>query len=39
VLLNAPPEAQDYPTLLITDEHIDERPASGEEVTLKGEVS
>ena len=38
VLLNAPPEAHDYATLLITEEHIDERPASGEEVALKGEV-
>ena len=38
VLLNAPPEARDYPTLLITEEHVDERPASGDEVALKGEV-
>jgi anti-sigma-K factor RskA len=38
VLLNAPSEAQDYPTLLISEEHIDERPTSGEKVVLKGEV-
>jgi len=38
VLLNVPPEARKYHTLLITEEHVDERPASGEEVALKGEV-
>jgi anti-sigma-K factor RskA len=38
VMLNAPPEARDYHTLLITEEHIDDRPASSEEVALKGEV-
>jgi anti-sigma-K factor RskA len=38
VLLNAPPEARDYRTLLITEEHVDERSASSEEVALKGKV-
>ena len=38
VLLNVPPEARKYHTLLITEENVDERPASGEEVALKGEV-
>jgi anti-sigma-K factor RskA len=38
VLLNAPPEARDYRTLLITEEHVDERPASSKEVALKGKV-
>jgi hypothetical protein len=38
VMLNAPLEARDYPTLLITEEHIDERTAPGDEVALKGEV-
>src|SRR5215218_495026 len=38
VLLNVPPEAGNYRTLLITEEHVDERPASGEEVALKGKV-
>src|SRR5919107_171377 len=38
VMLNAPPEARDYPTLLITEERIDERTAPGDEVALKGEV-
>jgi hypothetical protein len=38
VLLNVPPEARKYHTLLITEEHVDERPASDEEVALKGEV-
>jgi hypothetical protein len=37
-LLNAPPEARDYRTLLITEEHVDERSASSEEVALKGKV-
>jgi hypothetical protein len=38
VLLNAAPEARTYRTLLITEEHVDERPTSGEEVALKGKV-
>jgi hypothetical protein len=38
VLLNVAPEARNYRTLLITEEHVDERPASGEEVALKGKV-
>jgi Anti-sigma-K factor rskA, C-terminal/Putative zinc-finger len=38
VLLNVPPEARKYHTLLITEENVDEGPASGEEVALKGEV-
>jgi hypothetical protein len=38
VLLNVPPEARKYHTLLITEENVDARPASGEEVALKGEV-
>jgi anti-sigma-K factor RskA len=38
VLLNAPPETRNYPTLLITEEHIDGRAAPGDEVALKGEV-
>jgi anti-sigma-K factor RskA len=38
VILNAPPETRNYHTLLITEEHIDDHPASGEEVALKGEV-
>jgi hypothetical protein len=38
VLLNVPPEARKYHTLLITEEYVDDRPASGEEVALKGMV-
>jgi len=38
VLLNVAPEARKYHTLLITEEHVDERPTSGEEVALKGKV-
>ena len=38
VMLNAPPEARNYHTLLITEEHVDERPAPSDEVALKGEV-
>jgi anti-sigma-K factor RskA len=38
VLLNVAPEARNYRTLLITEEHVDERPTSGEEVALKGKV-
>jgi anti-sigma-K factor RskA len=42
VLLNVPPEARNYRTLLITEEHIDGHPAGhpafSEEVALKGEA-
>jgi len=38
VLLNVAPEARTYRTVLITEEHVDERPTSGEEVALKGKV-
>ena len=38
VLLNAPPEASDYHTLLITEEHVDKRPAPSREVALKGDL-
>jgi hypothetical protein len=38
VLLNVAPEARNYRTVLITEEHVDERPTSGEEVALKGKV-
>jgi hypothetical protein len=38
VVLNAPPETRNYHTLLITEERIDDHPASSEEVALKGEV-
>ena len=38
VSLNVPPEARNYRTLLITEEHVDKGPASSEEVALKGEV-
>jgi hypothetical protein len=38
VLLNVPPEARNYRTLLITEEHVDKEPASSEEAALKGEV-
>ena len=38
VLLNVPPEARNYRTLLITEEHIDGRAAPGAEVALRGEV-
>jgi anti-sigma-K factor RskA len=36
VLLNVPPEASKYHTLLITEEHIGKGPAPGREVALKG---
>ena len=36
VLLNAPPEASNYHTLLITEEHVGKRPAPSREVALKG---
>jgi hypothetical protein len=38
VLLNVPPEARKYHTLLITEERIDNDSAPAEEVALKGEV-
>jgi hypothetical protein len=39
LLLNVPPEASNYHTLLITEEHFDKDPApSNEEVALKGEM-
>jgi anti-sigma factor RsiW len=37
VWLNAPPEASDFDTLLITEERLDEK-ASGTEVALKGKM-
>jgi hypothetical protein len=37
VLLNAPPEASRYRTLLITEEHVGKGPAPGREVALKGD--
>jgi anti-sigma-K factor RskA len=38
VLLNAPPEASSYHTLLITEEHVGKGSAPSREVALKGEV-
>jgi anti-sigma-K factor RskA len=38
VLLNVPPEARNYHTLLITEERIDKGPALSKEVALKGEA-
>jgi hypothetical protein len=38
VLLNVAPEARNSRTLLITEELVDERPTSDEEVALKGKV-
>jgi hypothetical protein len=38
VLLNAPPEARDYHTLLINEEHVDDHPAVSQEVALRGEA-
>jgi anti-sigma-K factor RskA len=38
VLLTAPPEAQDYRNLLITEQSADNDPAPSEEAILKGEV-
>jgi hypothetical protein len=38
VLLNVPPEARKYHTLLITEEHIDKGPAPSQEVALEGEA-
>ena len=38
VLLNVPPEARNYHTLLITEERIDKGRAPSGEVALKGEA-
>src|SRR5215213_5388954 len=38
VLLNVPPDASNYRTLLITEEHVGKGPAPGREVALKGEM-
>jgi anti-sigma-K factor RskA len=38
VLLNAPSEASNYHTLLITEEHVGKGPAPGREVALKGDM-
>jgi anti-sigma-K factor RskA len=38
VLLNVPPEASNYRTLLITEEHIGKDPAHSREVALKGDL-
>jgi anti-sigma-K factor RskA len=38
VLLNIPPEASNYHTLLITEEHVGKGPAPGREVALKGDM-
>ena len=38
VLLNAPPEASTYRTLLITEERVGKGPVASREVALKGEV-
>jgi anti-sigma-K factor RskA len=38
VLLNAPPEASRYHTLLITEERVGKGPAPGQEVALKGDM-
>jgi anti-sigma-K factor RskA len=37
VLLDAPPEASRYHTLLITEEHVDKGPTPSREVALKGD--
>jgi len=39
VWLTVPPEARNYPTLLITEERVDGDPAPSEGVALKGEMS
>ena len=39
VLLNVPPEASKYRTLLITAENVGKDPAPGREVALKGDMS
>ncbi len=38
VLLNVPPEASNYRTLLITEERVGKSPAPGREVALKGDM-
>ena len=38
VLLNVPPEASNYHTLLITEERVGKRPAPSQEVALKGDM-
>lgn len=38
VLLNVPPEASNYHTLLITEEHVSKGSAPGREVALKGDM-
>jgi anti-sigma-K factor RskA len=38
VLLNVPPEASNYHTLLITEEHVGKGSAPGREVALKGDM-
>jgi anti-sigma-K factor RskA len=38
VLLNVPPEASTYRTLLITEEHVGKGPAPSREVALKGDM-
>ena len=38
VLLNVPPEASNYRTLLITEEHVGKGPAPGREVALEGDI-
>jgi Anti-sigma-K factor rskA/Putative zinc-finger len=38
VLLNVPPEASRYQTLLITEEHVGKGPAPSREVALKGDM-
>jgi anti-sigma-K factor RskA len=38
VLLNVPPEASKYHTLLITEEHVGKGSAPGREVALKGDM-
>jgi anti-sigma-K factor RskA len=38
VLLNVPPEAGNYHTLLITEEHVGKGPATSREVALKGDM-
>src|SRR5215203_146310 len=38
ILLNVPPEASRYQTLLITEEHVGKGPAHSREVALKGDL-
>ena len=38
VLLNVPPEASNYHTLLITEEHVGKDPTPSREVALKGDM-